>query len=113
VKKERGWAMTLVLIAIIGSGILEAVIFYLQRQSTSVVQAPVLLGMGILHAILNIIAAVGIWNWKKWGVYLYAASAVLGVVIGVLAMGGMGAIAAILPVVILGYLVAAKWSWFE
>ena len=112
-KKERGWLLTLFLILIIGSGILEAVLYIVQRRQDSVLQAPVLLALAILHAVLNVIAGIGVWYWKKWGVYLYVASSVLGVIIGVIAVGPIAFFSVLLPVIILGYLIAAKWSWFE
>jgi uncharacterized membrane protein (DUF2068 family) len=74
---------------------------------------PIVLALAIVHAVLNVIAGFGIWNWKKWGVYLYVASSILGVVIGVIAIGPSAFFSMLLPAIILGYLVAAKWAWFE
>lgn len=111
--KERGTLLTIFLILIIASGILQAVVFIVQRQQSAALSAPLLLGLGILHAVLNVIAALGIWIWKKWGVYLYIASSVLGVIIGVIAVGPIAFFSMLLPVIILGYLIAAKWSWFD
>jgi uncharacterized membrane protein (DUF2068 family) len=105
--------LTIFLIIIIGTGILQAVLYIAQRRSDSVLDAPVLLALGILHAVLNVIAALGIWNWKKWGIYLYIASSILGVIIGVIAVGPIAFFSMLLPAIILGYLLIGKWAWFE
>jgi uncharacterized membrane protein (DUF2068 family) len=60
-----------------------------------------------------VIAAIGIWNWKKWGIYLYLVSTAIGVVIGVIAVGPIAFFSMLLPAILLGYLISAKWSYFE
>ena len=112
-KKERGTFLTLFLILIIASGIFQAVIYIVQRRQDATLTMPVVLALAIVHAVLNVIAGFGIWNWKKWGVYLYVASSILGVIIGTIAVGPSAFFSMLLPAIILGYLVAAKWSWFE
>ena len=112
-KKERGVLLATFLILVIASGIIQAVLYVAQRRQDADLTMPIILALGIVHAVLNVIAAIGIWNWKKWGVYLYIGSSVLGVIIGVIAVGPIAFFSMLLPVILLGYLIAAKWSWFE
>jgi hypothetical protein len=112
-KKERGIFLATFLILVIASGIIQAVLYVAQRRQEAELTMPIILVLGIVHATLNVIAAIGIWNWKKWGVYLYIGSSVLGVIIGVIAVGPIAFFSMLLPVILLGYLIAAKWSWFE
>jgi hypothetical protein len=112
-KRQRSTLLTVFLILIIVSGIVEAAVYIGQRRSDAVLTAPVLLALGIVHALANIAAAFGIWNWKKWGLYVYAASGVLGVIVGTIAVGVGAVFAGVLPVIIIAYLVKAHWSWFE
>ncbi len=110
--KERGIFLSTFLILVIASGIFQAAIYIVERRQDSELTMPILLFLGIVHAVLNIIAVIGIWNWKKWGVWIYLASAVLGVIIGVIAVGPIAFFSMLLPAIILGYLISAKWSWF-
>ena len=112
-KKERGVLLATFLILVIASGIIQAVLYVAQRRQDADLAMPIILALGIVHAALNVIAAIGIWNWKKWGVYLYIGSSVLGVIIGVIAVGPIAFFSMLLPVILLGYLIATKWSWFE
>jgi hypothetical protein len=112
-QRTRSTLLTVLLVLIIASGVLAAAVFIAQRRSDAVLTAPVVLALGIVHAVGNVVGAIGIWNWKKWGLYVYAASAVLGVIIGVFAVGVLAIMAGVLPVIILAYLVKEHWAWFE
>jgi hypothetical protein len=69
--------------------------------------------MMIVHMLANVVAALGIWFWKKWGLYVYAASAILALVAGLISVGIWSAFYMVLPVAILGWLVRTKWAYFD
>ncbi len=53
-----------------------------------------------LHSLANVIAAVGIRYWKKWALYVYAASTIVAVVVGLLTVGVWSVFYMVLPFVI-------------
>lgn len=66
-----------------------------------------------LASIANLAFAVGTWMWKKWGVYGFCATAVLGFVVNLMAGMGPRAFTGILGPVILFVLVRPLWDQFE
>jgi uncharacterized membrane protein (DUF2068 family) len=111
-KAERGLLLTILLILLIASGIFSAIGFYSMRSANTPVDAPIVLAMGIAHAVLNVIAAAGIWLRQKWGVYLLLFSALVGAVAGVLAGVPLSIFAMVVPVVVIIYLLEAKKNYF-
>ncbi len=67
----------------------------------------------ILHNLANIVAAAGIWFWKKWALYIYAGSAILALVAGLISVGAWSVFYMVLPVAIVGWLLRTKWNFFE
>jgi len=65
-----------------------------------------------LHFLANVVAAIGIWNWQKWGPYVYAGSTILALVIGLVTVGIWSVFYMVLPLAILGWLLRTKWSYF-
>jgi Sec-independent protein secretion pathway component TatC len=70
--------------------------------------------MGVI-SLLNMAAVVGIWQWKKWGVYLYVGLSVLSIVLSVIA--GMSPVmvivSSLIGFAILFFLVRPLWDHFE
>ena len=110
--KVRGTALTVALVIIILHGLLAAIYYAVARLDPSLDRTWPLALMS-LHFLLNLIAAIGIWNWKQWGIYLYAASAILAVVVGLMTIGIWSLFYLALPVAILGWLLRTKWDYFS
>ncbi len=111
VKKERGALLTTVLVVIAVQGIFAAYLYYTQNNAVEA-QRPWILSAMVLHSLANIAAAIGLFYWKKWGLYVYAASALVAVVAGLLS-GVPGALwYQILPVFILGWIIREKRQYF-
>lgn len=67
----------------------------------------------ILTNVINVVAAGALWYWKKWGLYLYIASAAASTLIMLLAgMIGVG-FSALAPAAIIAYLISLNWKQFE
>lgn len=111
--KERGTWLSLWLIVILLHGILASgLIWYLRAQRNDPSPSWVLIILFVL-AIADIVAALAAWNWRKWGLWLYAISTVVGIVVGlVLTASQLIVFHDIVPLAILGYLVRDKWSDF-
>lgn len=111
--KERGTWLSLWLIVILLHGVLASgLIWYLRAQRNDPSPSWVLIILFVL-AIADIVAALAAWNWRKWGLWLYAISTVVGIVVGlVLTASQLIVFHDIVPLAILGYLVRDKWSDF-
>jgi len=123
IKKERGFWLTFAIVLIVLHSI-AAAIYYISAKAgvtgtfPSFLSDPrtrqtVILTMMIVHMLANVVAALGIWFWKKWGLYVYAASAILALVAGLISVGIWSAFYMVLPVAILGWLVRTKWAYFD
>ena len=113
-KRERGCLPTgmLALIALHGVGA-AYLVFHLRvdRDPGALAwMAPVLFAL----AIADIVAAVAIWYWKKWGLRLYAISTVIGIAAGlILTASQLVVFHDIIPLAALGYIIKDRWSDFD
>ena len=114
VHKDRGTWLSLWLILIMLHGIIASgLIWYLRAQDNE--SSPVwMLAILLVLAIADIVAAIGAWYWKKWGLWLYAISTIVGIAVGlVLTRTQLIVLHDIIPLVILGYLIKDKQKWFD
>ncbi len=112
VKKEHGIALTIVLVIMIFHGILAA-IAYNSMSTAPDVQRPWIVGLMVAHSLANIVAAIGIYLWKKWSLYVYAASTIAAIVAGLLAVGAWSVFYMVLPAAIVGWVLRTKWAYFD
>ena len=114
VHKERGFWLTFVLVIMALHGIV-ATLFYTSAKAGAAPNARTwILTLMIIHCVLDVIAVVGIWYWKKWALYVYAFSTVLSVIAGLLTGFGMYSVFyMIMPLVIIGWLLRTKWNYLE
>ena len=112
VRKTRGTALTIALVLIVVHSLLAAILYYGLGNAPEV-QRPWILSLMVVHFLLNIVAAVGIFYWKTWGLYVYAASAIIALVVGLVSIGVWSVFYMILPIAILGWMLRTKWDNFE
>jgi len=112
-QKIRGFWVSFFLVLMIVQGIVATILFDMYRTQSSTLDRPVVLGLMIVHSIANVVAAVGIWYWKKWALYLYAASTILAIILGLITVGMWSLFSLVLPFVILAWLLQEKWDYFE
>ena len=93
-------------------GVFGTVLYYTIRTQDAL-DRPWLVSLMVVHSLLNVVAVIGIWVWKKWALYVYAASTILSIVVGLLALGMWSVFYMILPFAILGWLLRTKWDYFE
>jgi hypothetical protein len=110
---KRGFWLTLALIIMGLHGIFAAYLYYTIRVEEAVLDKPWILTLMVIHFLANIVAAVGIWFWKKWALYVYVASTILAVVVGLLSVGIWSVFYMFLSLAILGYILRSKWDYFE
>ena len=113
-QKERGTWLSLWLIVIMIQGFIDSgLIWYLRAQNSE--SSPVwMLAILFVLGIADIVAAIGAWNWKRWGLWLYVVSTAAGIAVGlVLTRTQLIVFHDIIPLVILGWLVKDKQQWFD
>ena len=110
--KERGIFLTILLVIMALHGLLATAVYYSLRMDDSLINRPWLVTLMLIHSAANVIAAVGIWNWKMWAWQLYIASTVLSLVVGLLTVGIWSAFYVVLPLAIVGWALRTKWGQF-
>ena len=94
------------------SGIIAAFL-YNSLSTAPDIERPRIVTMMVIHSLADVVAAVGIFYWKKWALYVYAASTIIALIAGLLAVGAWSVFYMILPFVIVGWLLRTKWDYFE
>jgi hypothetical protein len=110
--KKRTTLMTVAIVVIVLHGLIAAIL-YSTLSGDPDINRTYLITLTVIHFLANVVAAYGIYIWKKWGLQLYAYSAILGAVTGALAFGIWTLFVLILPLVILGYIFKAHYDQFE
>jgi hypothetical protein len=110
--KVRGTILTILLVIMVLHGLVAGFFFYYYRVNTAYLDRPWILTLTAIHFFMNVAAALGIWYWKKWALYVYAASTVLGLVVGLLSVGIWSVFYMVLPLAILGWVLRTKWEYF-
>jgi hypothetical protein len=72
-----------------------------------------IISLMVLHSLATIVAAVGIFYWKKWALYLYAASTIAALAVGLLSVGIWSTFDMVLPLVIVGWILRSKMQYFD
>ena len=112
-RKTRGTLLTIALVVMILHGLLAAIFYAVARFDTTNLDRPWALGLMVVHFLANVAAAVGLFYWQKWAMYVYAGSTIIAVVVGLLTVGIWSVFYMVLPLVIIGWLLRTKWSYFE
>ena len=112
--KERGTWLSIWLILIILHSILSVILIIDLTKQPNADTLPWYLSLLFLAAVAKIVAAVAIWLWEKWGLYLYAGAIIVSTIIGILLTGTLLIVFNdVLPLAILGYLLRNKWDYFN
>ena len=110
--KKRGTALTIVLVIMALHGLFATALFYSLRMDDSLITRPWLVTLMLIHSLANVVAAVGIWNWKMWAWQLYIASTILSLAVGLVTVGIWSAFYVVLPLAIVGWILRTKWDNF-
>lgn len=115
-RKSRGIGLTIVLVLMAVHGIIVGAAYlalYKEPTTITLTNHVTRLALMGLHMFANVVAAVGIWFWKKWALYVYAASTVVALVLVLITGIWYGAFYVILPVAVVGWLLRTKWEYFD
>lgn len=104
VAKQRTTLLTIVLALVSIGAVVDAIVPLLYRKTTYEVTNPIVLGGAIVVGLLGVAGVVGLWLWKRWGLYLFVASVAGSIGVGLVVYPTMwAAFHAMIPLLILGY----------
>ena len=113
-KPERGCLLVgaIILVGVSGLLLLGVALGESGLQNTALPNWFIYSVVGV--AIADIIAAIGLWFWKKWAYYLYLAATLVSIGLGLAATGSiLFAFSRIIPFAIVGYIILPKWEYFD
>jgi hypothetical protein len=114
VKKERGTGLSLWLIFIAGHGLLFTYLTWSVLKPGDSSAPEWMLWLLLLLSVADVVAAVALWKWKKWGFQLFGIATAVSIGLGlVVTASQLFVFYAIIPLAILGYLMKDKWQHFE
>lgn len=102
--KHRSTVLTVVLVLVTIGAVFDAILPLLYRRETYEITHPIVLGGAIVVGLLGVAGVVGLWLWKRWGLYLFVASVVGSIAVGLVIYPVIwSAFHALIPLLILGY----------
>jgi len=112
--KTRGTGVTIWLILLV---LQSALAIYMIQDLTKRPEDPsrpfILAALFLLSAV-KLAGVLGIWLWKRWGLYIYLGSVVGVSIIGLVLTGNPGILFfELIPVVITGWLLKDKYPLFQ
>jgi hypothetical protein len=113
--KVRGGWLTGMLVFIIIHAIFTAVLLIVYHKDPGVSQ-PILWSGAVIAALAEIVAAVALWFWKKWGLYLFVVTTLAAIGFGLIVYPSMlVAFHGIIPLALLGMILTnqKKMPLFE
>jgi hypothetical protein len=89
-RKERGGWLTAMIIIIGLHGLFNVAALITLRRQDLYATVPAWLWAGaIIDGLATIGAAVALWYWKRWGLYLYAAATAVSIALGLMVFGNI------------------------
>jgi hypothetical protein len=117
VQKQRGGLLTACLVLMMIHGIFAAfLVLYLRENSAQTSGASPAWVLLVLFALTatRIVAALAIWEWKRWGLVAYGVATLVSMVVGlILTHTQLWVFHELIPFVILGYVVKSRQQYFE
>ena len=114
VHHQRGCGLSgfLILVIILSMG-RSLLYYYLLKQDYERALMWVLPVLFII-SLASLISGVGMWNWKRWGIYLFAGATLVSIAVGLMLTGSMFvAFYELLPIAILGSILSRTSKYFE
>lgn len=116
VKRIRGTFLSILIVLIGLHGLFGVYLGYVSLKQEYQAQTSWILPLLVGVAIATVIAAIGIWYWKKWGLYLYVATQVIAMVVHLVLTGSLYVVFYdAIPLMVLGYALSQnnRLSHFE
>ncbi len=110
VKKQRGGWLTAMIIIIAIHGVFNTIALLSFRDTGKWATVPPwLLAAALFDGVATVLAAVGLWYWKRWSLYLYLAATAASIAVGLFVYPSMIAVFYnLVPVLILVYILTGQ-----
>jgi hypothetical protein len=106
VKKRRGGVLSFLIILIGVHAIFASYLGYTSLNQYYEGQRSGMLALFVVLSLADIVAAVGMWLWKQWAIYLYITTTVVLTAFSIVLTGSVWvSFYQMLPVAILGYVI--------
>mgnify|MGYP001290674392 CR=1 FL=1 len=113
-RKRRNTLLTIALVIVLLHGILMTAIFWTVRPDVERNLGNVAVWIMLLSSVADVVAAIAMWYWKRWGIYLYGVAAIGAAIVAVMASGDLFLLfGALLPAIIVLYIVTMQRGKFE
>ena len=114
VHHQRGCGLSgflfLVILLCVGRSVLYYYLLYQDYERDLVWGLPVL----FIRSLASLISGIGMWNWKRWGIYLYAGAALVSIAAGLILTGSIFVVFyELLPIAILGSILGKTSKYFK
>jgi hypothetical protein len=108
-KPVRGGLLTAAIVIMAIHGVFNTVALLLIRKSEYYNPPPWLWAAAFGVGIATLVAALALWYWKRWGLYLYLVAAIASAVIGVITFPTFGIVFYnLIPVAIVGWILTSQ-----
>ena len=115
-KMNRGFWLTAFLILMFIANPFTAYIYFSNPEVITNVYPKAIAGLLYVLgtvALVNVVLAVGIWNWKKWGVYGFYIMTGMSFVINIyIDVGLVSSLLGLLGAVLVYLLTRSRWQYF-
>lgn len=109
IRKKRGILLSSLLVIIFLHAILATFLVYSSLKQDYIGQKTGILVVMILISLADLIAAVGMWFWKQWGIYLYIMATIVVAAMSIVLTGSVWvSLYQFIPVAILGYVISLQ-----
>lgn len=103
---RRGALLTIAIIFVGLHGLLYTALTYGTIQAAGREQSPLYLTLLLLASLASVVAAVGLWLWKRWGWYLFLVAGLASAAIALLATGSIWMLfGSLLQTIIVAYII--------
>ncbi len=111
--KTRNTLLTIALVIVVLHGIVMAAVYWTVIPDAQRTLGNIALIVMFLAAAASIVSGIAMWFWKRWGIYLYGAAAVVEAIVALVASGDLILLfGALLPAIIVLYIVMAQREKF-
>lgn len=114
--KQRSSLLTAALALAVLGAIASLVLPLVYHKATLASNNSLLVGGAILAGLLGIAGVIGLWQWKRWGLYLFGFSALAAAALGFYAfpVAALGLLL-LLPLVVLVFAITSekRMPWFD
>jgi hypothetical protein len=111
-KPTRGTWLTVALVLVILSNLFMTAVYWSTNRTAE--NSSLVVTLMLLVSLASVVAGVAMWYWKKWGIYVYGVAAIASAVVALLMTGNVFMVfGALLPPIIVGYILLPKMSHFD